>query len=260
MTLPRFNSGNVGRLSFEHLNELFDTVERLKPLLSARGSSVDSDLMLVARITGSNTNGAHTWSEVIPKGTTDGGGLFLWEERTGGAKSGASTDATYDPAFVIERFTWTGSNPTPTRLPNDSVVVLRKLRRKDGKQSWIVVNGVASGGCFAARITAATLTAPAAGCGTATVQQWLYDWEEVSRASPTTMEWSLVSGGRTSGGVGKARNGAERGCVSGVGGPPPANVTETNQAVAANTVVSMSLDAAGRPFFSLTNDRAIVCA
>jgi hypothetical protein len=258
MTFPRFNSGNVGRLSFEHLNELFDTVEKLKPLLSMRGGSAEVDLMLVARITGSTANGAHTWTEVVPKAATDGGAPFLWEERTGGAKSGAANDADYDPAFVIERFTWTGSNPTPTRLPNDSVVVLRKLRRKDGKQSWIVVNGVSSGGCWAARITVATLTAPAAGCGAQTVQQWLYDWEEVSRASATTMEWT--AGGRTSATVGKARNGAERGCVSGVGGPPPANVTETNQAVAVGTVVSMSLDAAGRPFFSLTNDRAISCA
>jgi hypothetical protein len=258
MTLPRFNSGNVGRLSFEHLNELFDTVEKLKPLLSGRSTALDADLMLVARITGSNTNGAHTWTEVVPKAATDGGAPYLWEERTGGAKSNAATDATYDPAFVIERYTWTGANPPPTRLPNDSVVVLRKLRRKDGKQAWIVVNGVASGGVWAARITASTLTAPAAGCGAQTVQNWLYDWEEVSRASPLSMEWTAA--GRTSANTGKARNGAERACVSGVGGPPPANVTETNQAIASGTVVSMSLDSAGRPFFSLTNDRAIVCA
>ena len=31
MTLPRFNSGSVGALSFSHLNEAFDIIEGVSP-------------------------------------------------------------------------------------------------------------------------------------------------------------------------------------------------------------------------------------
>lgn len=256
MTLPRFNSGSVGRLSFEHLNELFETVERLKTLLpNSKARGIDETI--VVRITGSTTAGAHTWAEVMPRAAATSGATFLWEERDGGAKSGAATDPNYDPAFLIENFAWNGTSPQPSRVPNDSVVVMRKLRRKDGKNAWVILNSIGAGTTFAAKITGSSLTAPTAGCGTGTVQGWLYDWGEVYRTSAGVMEWT--SGGRSSGSLGKARNGAERDCVSGVGGPPPAGVSETNQAIANGTVVSMALDANGKPFFSLTNDRNITC-
>lgn len=256
MTLPRFNSGSIGRLSFEHLNELFDTVERLKALLPEKSDRIP-DTTIVARITGSTTAGAHTWTEVMPRAATSAGAVFLWEERTGGAKSGAATDAAYDPAFLIADFAWNGTTPAASRMPNDSVVVMRKLRRKDGKNAWVILNSVGAGTTFAAKITASTLTAPAAGCASGTVQGWLYDWAECYRTGAGVMEWT--SGGRSSASLGKARNGAERDCTSGVGGPPPQGVSETNQAIANGTVVVMALDSAGKPFFSLTNDRSITC-
>jgi hypothetical protein len=256
MPLPRFNSGSVGRLSFEHLNELFESVERLKTLLPEPSARVP-DTTIVARITGSTATGAHTWTEVMPRTAATAGAVFLWEERDGGAKSGASTDPDYDPAFLIADFAWNGTSPAPARMPNNAVVVMRKLRRKDGKNAWIILQSVGAGTTFAAKITASALTAPAAGCGGGTVQGWLYDWGEVYRTSAGVMEWT--AGGRSSASLGKARNGAERDCTSGVGGAPPNGVSETNQAIANGTVVTMTLDSNGQPFFSLTNDRNITC-
>ena len=258
MTLPRFNSGNVGKLTFDQLNEMFDTVERLKPLLLNGAPAASGESVLLARIISSNTNGAHQWQEIVPAPATTAAQPYTWKDRVGGAKSSTAQDTAYDPAFVIESFTWNGASPAPTQLAAGSVVVLRKTRREDGKQAWVIVNGVSSGGVWAAKITNSTLTALTAGCPAGqTLQAWLYDWSEVHRDAATGMEW--VASGRTSATTGKARNGAERGCISGVGGAPPANVSESNQAIANDVVVAMSLDSNGKPFFSLSNDRFITC-
>jgi hypothetical protein len=70
MDFPRFTSGNVGALSFAHVNAIFERIERLEASLGkagkgrAGGDAGARGRVITVRVTGVNTEGRVAWQEV----------------------------------------------------------------------------------------------------------------------------------------------------------------------------------------------------
>jgi hypothetical protein len=261
MALPRFNSGSIGRLSFEHLNEICDTIDRLRPLLLRNAFMLDGTETetLWARIlpyVGTNNYGDHVWEEVIPKARNNLVWSCQWETRSGGRKSGAvTTGDKYEPAYAPSGFTFNGQNPV--RIPVDTVVVLGRMKGTDGKIAWQIISPAAPT-TFPAMITSAAprTTAPPA------VRRWAYQWIEVTTNDASSREWITKPNGRKSAGAPGdepfAVNGCEQANVHGIGGTGPVGTVESNAPVSAGVVVTMSYDGP-YPFFSVPNGLNITC-
>jgi hypothetical protein len=119
MQLPRFTSGEVGRLTFAHLNDLFARLEALEaaarnPLGGAgiRGRSI------TAKITGQPAGGVYTWVEVHRDGEA-------WVDKPDGL---SSKDPSLDPPDDDKAFPIIGAITEPYPIP----VAITPQYRKDG--------------------------------------------------------------------------------------------------------------------------------
>ena len=258
MDFPRFTSGSVGRLTFEHVNEICSMVEQLRPLLrdgpisQGRGGLP----ILFARITAANTQfGNHDWVEVEIAPRADVRTSGAWRDKVDGRKSAAYADGDrYQPAFAIREWNATEFDT----LPVNAIAALVPLKGADGKPCWLAIASmVQQGGTFPARILSAQ---PLGTQG----QRWVYAWEEVQWSGSPINDWTTLQGGRTSGTVPgggpahNALNGAERpGGGSMAGGGPG---TATALPIPNGVVVSMGyVSGGGVSFFSLNNPYQITC-
>lgn len=264
MDLPRFTTGQVGNLTYAHLNEAFQLLDKLRPLLIS-GSSFNAggEALLVARITGTAaaTPSLMTWEEVVLKEAVAVTSVMQWQARDGGRTSAAATSAEFTPAFVPPLFGQSSS----TALPTGTVALLRRTTRIDGKPAWMVVSSVSGGSdIFPARIDSARTREAVGGV----TFRWLYSWTEVALLDTASagfyLDWTPVTNGR----VGcqaatcsaEAFNGAERYSTHGLGGTGPAGANETNASIGIGTVVPLCRDAvSGLYYFSLGPATNISC-
>ena len=133
--LPRFTSGQLGRLTFEHLNEICDTVDRLRPLLiTPNAATLNTPDLVFARITNTvGTYGDHRWVEVWPKTKADYNRYVEWEDRPDGRQSFASTDGDrYQPAYAVPA--WSVATGAGVSLNVNSIVSMLRLVGADGKK------------------------------------------------------------------------------------------------------------------------------
>lgn len=255
MTLPRFNSGAVGRLTFEHVNEICDVVERLKPLLQLRPElfATPESPVIFARITGSTTFGDHQWVEVVPKAKGDTRFATQWEDRPGGRRSNpAYPPEFYQPAFAIYPMSFEGAASEIVRYANGAVVALKQITGTDGKSCWMILTGEIEFGCVA-KITGNTQIPNSE-------LRWQYRWDEVipDPINPSA-GWTQKPGGRR-GGTGipgdypHAQNGTEWTGLS--GWAEPADVTR-RLPIPTGTIVVLQLSPV--PIFALTNGLAVTC-
>jgi len=258
--LPRFNSGQIGRLTFEHLNEICDTVDRLRPLLTAGAGFVptSSDLCF-ARIThAAGSYQDYRWAEVWPKSKADYNRYVEWEDRPDGRTSFASTDGDrYQPAYAIPAWgATTGANVT---LGVNSIVSMLRLIGADGKVSWLILSALAQSTIPAIITAAATL-----GVATNPPTRWKYTWKEVyadivvPAGQPADIVWRLKTGGASGGADGSgpfAINGCETGTVPGSG---PGGAIISLAPIAVNTVVALSFSSQSA-YFSIPNALNVQC-
>lgn len=255
MTLPRFNSGSVGRLTFEHVNEICETVERLRPLLTMRPDLVSAfeSPIVFARIVSSTTFGDHQWVEVVPKSKGDTRFATQWQDRDGGRRSNpAYPPEQYQPAFAVYPSSFTGAASEIIRYPNGAVCALMQVTGVDGKSCWMILTGSIEFGCVA-RIDGVTSYPD-------TQLRWSYRWSEVipDPINPTA-GWTVKPGGRK-GGTGipgdypAAQNGTEWTALTGWSEPAD-NVRRLP--IPVGTIVVMQLTPV--PIFALTNGLAVNC-
>ena len=266
MDFPRFTSGSLGRLSFEHVNEIVDVVEKVRDLLRRNPGLLDETPpeVFFARITavGSQTTGDHQWAEVLPKSKAALASPTQWQDRDGGRKSYAPADGDrYQPAFVLHPFTFNGTNPTV--LAVGTVVALSRTKGPDGKVAFQILYSAAApagGEMFPVTLGAATpRDNPAAG-------RWTYQWQEVEWAQQVggVFEWQVKPGGRKTVALGgtypPAVNTCERKNQSGIGGSLPGGATESNAAVASGVVVQLFVINNGAvPYFCVPNGLNVAC-
>ena len=267
MDFPRFNQGAVGNLTYAHMNEVFQLLERLRPFLEGDPSRFmqQQEELLTARITASDSSGMMQWQEVLPTGSGALNSPLTWTTREGGRKSGAPTASTFEPAVAPPAYTGEGTPTTPVPMQVGSVAVLRKSKRMDGKQLWQAISSVAapSSSVFAAKIVGKVARPPCASDNK--TYRWLYDWDEVTANQASSYEWVTFSGsrfGRNSGAPGSyppALNGAEVNCIVGCGGTAPSGLVESNAPLANGVVVQMAQLPNGLFYFSLGNTISVQC-
>lgn len=254
MTLPRFNSGSLGRLSFEHVNEICDVVERLRPLLTVRPDlfAGDDSPIVFGRITFSTSFGDHKWVEVVPEPKDDRRFATQWQDRPGGRQSFSAADGDkYQPAFAIYPFTFAGSATEIIRYGVGTVCALTQITGADGKAIWLILSGSIEYGTIA-KITGNT-AAPNSD------RRWTYQWVEVipDPANPAS-GWVEKPNGRRSGSLPgdypAAQNGTE---FTGLTGWADAPATVTRLPIPNGTIVVMQLSPV--PLFSLTNGLKVEC-
>jgi hypothetical protein len=270
MDFPRFQSGQIGNLTYAHLNEAFSLLDRLRPLLIAGGEGVLlGEAMLIARITAvTSATGLMQWVEVVPSSATTASAAVAWTTRVGGRKSGAPTDANFDPCVVPPAWQADGAAPVPNTVSVNSVVILRKTKRIGGKSIWTVFSTVAAkSDSFPARIVGSQAMTAFNG----TVYRWKYAWDEVTITNPVTLDWVVIppsSGGRfgrlnsQAGNSGPAINTLETNGIVGIGGTGPSLAIETPTAIAGGVVVDMKLtlpDGSPIPNFSAGPALSVNC-
>ena len=210
MTLPRFNSGSVGALSFSHLNEAFDIIEGVSPQSPPFGELADS-LMVLAQL-GQATSGAYQWAEVVLK--DDG----TYEPLVGGRSSSLAGDEIAAPAFALDGGSYTVG----------STVLLTPKRTKEGKSWWAIVSSI-SGGPKAMILTG---TGVSFGNGfwsyTARLANIQFTAQNVWTATPTGPEYVILN-------LAEFRTDTD-GRI-GMGTIPPNGVTSVRQPIRAGTVV-----------------------
>jgi hypothetical protein len=250
MDLPRFTQGAVGNLTYAHLNEAFELLDKLRPLLteSVIGQR-DEENFILARISGEmDDNGFMPWVEVVPKPSTSNTAKVVWIDRVGGRKSGSQGSENYLPCIVPPSYESDTESGDPVELPQGSVCVLRAIKRKEGRPLWIVVSSAATSEVFPAKIMGRYQI----GDGV-----WSYDWDEVEAP-----DWTTPQNGRKGRRNGtedypEAVNGAEQVGIVGAGGSGPSGGTIKNAPIANGIVVMMNLS--GGPWFSLGNTLEVSC-
>lgn len=257
MDLPRFTSGEVGRLTYAHLNEAFELLDKLRPLLiSASEGGLAGEEFVFARITAeADDNGLHEWKEVVPSFSTSSTARLHWITRDGGRQSKPKTDPAFAPAIVPPAYISEGSADLPAKLAINTVVLLRAIKKKGGVSVWMVVSSVTKSDLFPAKIVAAY---PLGGAGSQGVFRWEYDWDEVTPGTWTS--FSDARKGRKDGSQDyqTARNGAEQDNITGAGGFGPSQATIVNAPIASGICVMMQMSGSA-PWFSLGNTLTVNC-
>lgn len=130
MTLPRFTSGQVGRLEFSHLNDAFGYIDLARGEPGRDPSTDPQKLPLVLALIGTydSTTKRHAWSEA----TIDSSGTAVALD--GGRNSTSNGDQYAFPAMTADG----------QQAATGSAVTLVPKRRTDGSLIYVVVSGVQS--------------------------------------------------------------------------------------------------------------------
>lgn len=258
--LPRFTRGQLGRLNFSDLNSAFALLDDLRPLLTQAqaGDAQTDEVLILARIISAGTYGDHDWEEVVVEPTT----LQRWPlgfvVRDGGRKSGSRFNPDFEPAYPAAPFGSAFGQQVATRIVPDTVCVLRKMKRMDGRVFWLAMAQPTVQ--WPAMIQGAAAF-PAFG-SPAKVYRWKYIWREVE-ASAQTGDWQIKPNGlfgnfdTQNSGLGPAWNGAEVNGVIGTGGSGAGGV-ESNARLADGVVVPMSMSGSV-PWFHCGNTLSVSC-
>lgn len=234
MTLPRFTSGAVGRLTFRDLNEAFEAIDQLR---KATDQKLEEQMarrrIVLARITGKQGDD-YSWEEIErTTGTT-------YAVRLNGRTSAEGSNQYANPIVGLGQVT----------LAIGDNVSIASAYSSTG-QLYYVPLAVAGGG---GAIPAIILGSSAEGSG-----QWLYSCKEAIRQGGF---WIQKPNAQTF----SARNGAENvpdaSGVYGVGSRIIGNLLllPERQPIQNNVVVMVSTSSDGVRFFSVPNGYRIECA
>jgi hypothetical protein len=245
MSLPRFTSGRVGKLSFQQLNEMFDRLEALE--------------LKVDRGDGANTyNGENRKLIVLLKLTSKHATLPLFDFTEMVLVGISASSVTY---VVLDggRTSSDGANlyaypfVSTTAAVGDLVAAIAVNQRStvlpDGGLCYLPVGGSATPSTsttFAAKVTASSGTAPV----------FSYTCIEVEGSSFGTKTGAVPFA---------AKNGAEVPTDAtgsyGVGfSPPTAVATLVRKAIKVGTVVMVTKDGQGTYKFNCVNGYGVTCA
>lgn len=230
MDFPRFTSGNVGALSFAHVNAIFERIERLEaesPGSSRSRASNQRGRMILARITGRNSVSAHSWVEAQRNASGNG-----FSDVESGARSTVGDDPFAMPIIG-------------GRFENGEIVACFSRARASGEMYF---EAVADDGAGLYIIIGNTGTGPI----------WLYN-ARAARWDSTSLRFVAVDGSP----VVQMRNGAENPIDTatqiGVGTEIASGVTLTRMPIKNDTTVFAARSEDGTMTFSTPNGYRVQC-
>ncbi len=267
MTLPRFTSGNIGRLSFDDVNKICEVAEQAREFLAQakppRGATIERPMIWVwiegNETSANGTQGAMRFHEIELDRVSYGvePRAPVWRPKSNGIKSGdrllanGSDNPNYQPCFSIRR----GSPPHLANI--GGLARLQWVRAIDGKGFWLIVDREPQAEAFPARIEGSTLIA-----GT-NPPRYQYSWKEVrSNDSATLAEdfdgqrvGAVTPVPEGSENLGHALNGAEFAPLPSVGN----NAIISRRVISNGEVVHMATDVDGHAWFHARNDYSVSC-
>lgn len=149
MSLPRFNSGELGKLRFDHLNQVFDAVEGGTPIRPPSMIEPDGDV-IVAQLGTSRTifNEAtqvvrgyeFSWREIYVDATDR-----ISTTPNGRSSSGQGSSGNSDPYAVPARYyksLLAGIDPEAQKpFTEGTVVALKQVTFENGKRGCLIIGG-----------------------------------------------------------------------------------------------------------------------
>lgn len=240
MTLPRFTSGSVGKLSFSHLNEAFDRIENVDPTKASAYANVLGRVIL-ARITGQSGTGNATKGSFQEVAVADPAAASLtYSVVGGGVTSTVGTDVFGAPIVF------------PVSATGTVVPVLGHVAQ-NGKLYFRECSAAsASASVRVGRISSASPL------GTANTK-WLYTLNDLSINTIASATYQSTGAADF-----QALNGCEEAVDVpaqrniGVGTIHPAGSTATRQAIKTGTIVTC-IPTAGGYVFSVPNGYSFAC-
>ncbi len=275
MTLPRFTSGNIGRLGFANVNEICEVTDKAKEFLKSHKAPSGEDVarrQIWAILLGYAPQPAVTGAVMFVEAELIrfAGSLPHWVPRwqpkeVGGIRSGNLVDESGEPNPLFSPCFFVQANLIQQNyrygLPF-GVARLQYEHSVEGMAAWFVVAQEQRTQTFPARITYSTAISGGES------QRWSYRWVEVRRAqnppTATVMEDfpEQFVGGQApthplSIDLGEAINGAE--FTIGYPSVPPTTVLQ-RQRIPVGDIVQMCIDDSGKPFFCKPNSYSVTCA
>lgn len=234
MTLPRFTSGSIGKLTFSHLNEVFDLIESISgsPEMAQAARNAAASKMIVAKVLAKQGSGASevgSFEQVSLTSPTSG----VYEAVDGGVKSTDGTNAFAAPIVA------------PVSAAN-TIVTLLAHRSKDGALCFREVGTVKDPSVVMLKILSSS-GGPTSWTYTARVVEWNNGFVETTGQDVT------------------ARNGAESATDNtasrniGVGTVHVTGSTATRQPIKAGTIVGAAIRFGDTYTFSIPNGYAFAC-
>ncbi len=241
MALPRFTAGNVGRLTFQHLNDAFETLDGIDRIVGIDGiDSQPRGRAITARVTGKQGS-SYSWQE-----TYRVDGSFVQYQQ--GRSSVVDGDQYAVPLIEYGSVTLTVGQE----------VVIFPIYDDTGKLLYVPAVAAAASSVFPARIVT-SIPIGSGGSGGAPAgysNVYIYQYEEVQfdvQPVPGVLyAWVTVPGGRT----GNALNGCEVFNQIPFQGTGPGTVQWRNIPTG---IVVMMTEGPSFGFFSIPNPLGVVC-
>jgi hypothetical protein len=230
MEFPRFTQGNVGAMTFAHVNAVFERIERLEAQ-AGLSSSVKAESrmgrVINVMVTSINAQGQVAWKEVARSGAG------TWADVAGGATSAQGSNATAIP--LIGAGTVAGVVMQAVMRRDSSGAFVYHAMRQESPEWFIILGSTGTGPRW-------TYTARRAVYVDATTG-WAFD---PSSSAILTM-------------VNSAENVVDTNTEIGLGTIVPSGVTKVRRPIKINTVVTASRDANGVMAFFAPNGYQVTC-
>ncbi len=239
MTFPQFISGSSGRLSFHHLNETFDRIEKLERKPNSLQTQLPKTEIFAAKVLAVQGQQA-SFVQVMPSATL----ANSWTEVPQGIRS---TDGSNHFAFPI----------IDANVAADEIVFLTPANAPDGTEIFLVVRAKQDSATFAAIITGSTALT-----GSATLRKaWRYTIRNFTM-SVTGTNITYTATGTDLSAYNGAENNTDTTTVFGVGMKPdvsPTSPTLVRQPIKNGTVVIVTKQTDGTNIFSMPNGYEVTC-
>lgn len=230
MSFPRFNSGSIGRLSFDTMNQVFDRIEALETDALRRTTKPEKTRQIFpVRVTGTNTFGQSSFYEVHQASAFTSGG---WNQLEGGVSSSSSGNDFAYPLrglYTVNQIVWVSA-----------------VNADDGTLYYVGVVDTSN-----RPETVMIKSSGSIGAG-----RWLYTvWRVFFNASTAQYQDIAIDIPAYNG----AENRVDGSALKGVGFMGTSTATYTRNPIANDVVVTGFMDSDGTFHFSMPNGYTVTC-
>jgi hypothetical protein len=237
MDLPRFTSGAVGKLTFAHLNDAFETLDDLARDNGVGGSAAIRSRRVIAARIGASQGSDYAWNELERNGSS-------WTLKANGRSSALDQDL-----FAYPLVAFGGITPT-----TGSDLSIFPMHDATGRLIYVPL----AGGGTSGPTGSPNFPAMIQGAQPIATGRWRYT---IAEATVNTADGAWTAGAS----AGSAYNGCEAvqdlpNQLVGVGSGTGATASVSRNPIKIGTVVMISVDENDVRFFSVPNGYSYQCA
>jgi hypothetical protein len=230
MSFPRFNSGSIGRLTFDTMNQVFDRIEALESDALRRTAKPEKTRQIFpVRVTGTNAFGQSSFYEVHQASAFTAGG---WNQLQGGVSSSSNGNDFAYPLrglYTVNQIVWVSA----VNADDGTLYYVGIVDTANRPETVIIKSSGSIGG-----------------------GRWLYTvWRVFFNPSTALYQDIAIDIPAYNG----AENRVDGSALKGVGFMGTSTATYTRNPIANDVVVTGFMDSDGTFHFSMPNGYTVTC-